>query len=169
MGSPKALHSMGSAVWQTPPEILDLYRASLGGIDTDPCTHEGAIARVGAHTYGTEARPLPLRAWVGQVYCNPPSPPYPWWEACVTYSALHPDRGVGFLAYSLEILTQIAREGFPAGARLYLAPARIRFLRPDGAPGDRPSHGSAAIMLGSHDPRPWARAGWARFDHVEAP
>jgi phage N-6-adenine-methyltransferase len=58
--------------WFTPPEIIELAREALGGIDLDPATHTIAQQTIGAATFYTAADNGLARPWFGRVWLNPP-------------------------------------------------------------------------------------------------
>jgi phage N-6-adenine-methyltransferase len=61
-----------SDTWNTPREIVELARAVMGGIDTDPATNDAAQAVVRAAVWYTEADNGLAQEWPGNVWCNPP-------------------------------------------------------------------------------------------------
>ena len=64
----------GEAHWDTPPEILEAARETMGGIDLDPATNEQGQERVRAERYFTAEDDglAEHRVWSGRVWMNPP-------------------------------------------------------------------------------------------------
>lgn len=119
-------HSMQSIEWYTPPDVVELCRAALGGrIELDPASCEAAQVVVNAERFGTIESPV--ESWADStIFCNPPSPPLEWWKQCSGARALYGSR-VAYLAYAIEQLSQIARLGYPSGAVVCVPPKRLRF------------------------------------------
>lgn len=119
-------HSMRSVEWYTPPDVVELCRAALGGfIELDPASCDAAQAIVQAQGYSTIEKPC--EDWDAvTIFCNPPSPPMPWWAQCESARNLYGSR-VAFVCYSLEQLSQIARLGYPRGAVVCIPPKRLRY------------------------------------------
>lgn len=119
-------HSMASVEWYTPPDVVELCRAALGGfIELDPASCDAAQAIVKAQRYGTIDKPI--EHWPAEsIFCNPPSPPLGWWAQCAGARNLYGSR-VAYLAYAIEQLSQIARLGYPRGAVVCIPPKRLRY------------------------------------------
>lgn len=67
-----ARHSSETAEHFTPPAIIELARAVLGGIDLDPASSDAAnenVKAVGFYTAGMNGYERP---WTGRVFLNPP-------------------------------------------------------------------------------------------------
>lgn len=133
-----------SSEWFTPVDILRRVRAVLGGIDLDPASCAVANQRVGALTYFDQAADGLAQRWAGRVFCNPPSPALPWWEKLMATRAEGTLADAVLVAFNIELLqVSQGREHPPLAGFPLCAPARrVRYLRPDGAPGDRPRFGS---------------------------
>lgn len=154
MSAPAAAHSVETSEWFTPRDIVAASRAFLGGIDLDPASCEAAQAIVGAQTFFTTADDGLSQAWVGRVFCNPPSPPRPWGEWLAAGVACGLVTRAIFVGYSIETLSQSQgwrgwRLGEPGAPSIVCVPAkRPRYLRPDGTPGASPAHASAIFGFG---------------------
>jgi phage N-6-adenine-methyltransferase len=58
--------------WYTPPEVLQLARRVMGGIDLDPASDTAAQVEVRATAFFTEDDHALERPWGGRVWMNPP-------------------------------------------------------------------------------------------------
>jgi hypothetical protein len=119
-------HSIASVEWYTPPDVVELCRAALGGfIELDPASCDAAQTIVQARRYCTIEKPC--EDWdAATIFCNPPNPPMPWWAHCEHARTIYGSR-VAFVCYSLEQLSQIARLGYPRGAVVCIPPKRLRY------------------------------------------
>lgn len=119
-------HSMANIEWYTPPDVVELCRAALGGrIELDPASCEAAQPIVRADRYATLGHSV-VEWQADTIFCNPPSPPLEWWKQCAGARSLYGSR-VAYLAYAIEQLSQIARLGYPASAVVCVPPKRIRY------------------------------------------
>jgi phage N-6-adenine-methyltransferase len=62
----------GENEWFTPPELVELARGVLGGIDLDPATHPKAQEIIQASQVFTKADDGLTKPWRGRVWLNPP-------------------------------------------------------------------------------------------------
>ncbi len=74
----RVLTSQASVEWYTPPEIINLARIVLGGIDLDPASNDIAQQWIQATMYYTAETPLQA-PWTGRVFLNPPFDDTPAW------------------------------------------------------------------------------------------
>jgi hypothetical protein len=74
----------------TPPDIVQIARVTMGGIDLDPCSCPEANTVVRASEYYTVEMDGLSQGWYGSVWCNPPySDCGPWVEkAIVSHGAV---------------------------------------------------------------------------------
>lgn len=70
--APNRTSFTGENEWYTPAECVELARAALGGIDTDPASSPKAQETVKALAFFTEADDGLSREWHGKVFLNPP-------------------------------------------------------------------------------------------------
>jgi len=96
--------------WFTPPLLVEPARRFLGGvIDLDPASCEVANRTVQARSIFTDEHEDTdglASQWNGHVFCNPPSPPRPWWRKLrAEIEAGRVTRAV-FVGYSIEVLQQ---------------------------------------------------------------
>ncbi len=131
--------------YRSPPEVIALAHALMGGIDLDPASSPAAAPAVGAKVaWGpglAVADGLEAGAWAGRVFVNPPGGAGwmagKWWARLAQeYSASRATQAV-FVAFSIDAL-QWSQRARPGGMLAYptLIPAkRISYL--DGVTGKR--------------------------------
>ena len=68
-------HATGEIEWYTPPEIVDIARSIMGGIDLDPSSCKIANDTVKASSFYSKEDVgvlMPMMEWGGRVFLNPP-------------------------------------------------------------------------------------------------
>ena len=148
------LTSHASEEWYTPAWVLELAREVLGAIDLDPASCETANRTVRAHFFFTERDDGLEREWWGRVWNNPPYGKFPngdskqgaWSRKAATeYEAGRVQEAL------LLVNTSNGYDWYQWLSRRYpvcLMEERLRFVRPDGAPGDRAKKGQSVFYLG---------------------
>jgi len=148
----KIPNTSGNNEWYTPGWVLDIARGVLGGeFDLDPASSAIANQTVRAKHFFTQEDDALTKAWTGErVWMNPP------------YSAgLFPKFIERLIAYhangrivSAAVLTNNTTESRAGQLLLEHSDAvlflnkRIRFLGPDGKPGDSPRFGQMMCFFG---------------------
>lgn len=131
--SMSVLTSQATVEWYTPPHIIERARACLGGIDLDPASNAVAQQWIQAGEYysADEAISGLARPWRGRVWLNPPFDDTPAW---VSRWLRAPEMTAGLLLVN-------SAPGYVWWERLWsecpviLLRERLRFVRPDGIPG----------------------------------
>ena len=65
-------HSKGNPEWYTPPELIDITRRVMRGIDLDPASCDEAQEWIKADQYYTKHNNGLDKDWAGRVFMNPP-------------------------------------------------------------------------------------------------
>lgn len=127
---PEARTSAFTSSWYTPAAIVEAARLALGGtIDLDPASCAVANRTVMARRFFTAADDGLAIEWGkgGTIFCNPPSPPRPWWDL-VNGEVLSGRWGRAvFVGYSIEALQQFQRGGLLNHWHMCIPSKRIRY------------------------------------------
>lgn len=75
----QVLTSQLTTEWYTPAWLIELARATMGGIDLDPASSVQAQATVKAARFYTAAADGYGKPWGGRIYLNPPFSETPRW------------------------------------------------------------------------------------------
>lgn len=155
--SSKALHSSKTDQWFTPQIVIDKARTVLGGIDLDPASSEVANVRVGASRIITAEEDGLVTEWsAGSVFLNPPggrapgipSLPTAFWKKLMRVRDSGKLTHAIYIAYSLEQMQTTQHAGLGVLHFPFCVPSqRMRFVKPDGSPGDSPTHSNAIVYV----------------------
>ena len=152
MGTPSALHSKNTPRWGTPGSLIEPARTVLGGkIDLDPASQAEFNARVKAARFFTEADNGLLRNWeADSVFLNPPGGLVPeFWKKLLSEFMGGRVRRAVWIGFSVEQLCILQDEDyFPLDFAACILRSRVKFIAPDGTPGERPSHGNYVVAMG---------------------
>lgn len=127
--------------WYTPLEVVQ----ALGRFDLDPCAAPGH--NTADHLYTKEDDGL-SREWFGRVWLNPPYS-QPLIKQFVAKLAEH-GNGIALLFNNCDNV-MFFDTIFPEATAIKFLRKRIRFIRPDGSQGDRPSRGSVLVAFGEEN------------------
>lgn len=150
-------HSSRTDLWGTPIDIIEAARDVLGGIDLDPASDERFNARVGASKILTASDDALVTPWPNgcSVFLNPPggkrgrdSMTVLFWQRLLEYRQQGSMKHAIFLAFSLEALQTTQQCELSIGHFTMCIPRRrLRFVSPDGATGEAPSHSNVIAYL----------------------
>jgi hypothetical protein len=146
-------HSCRTDDWYTPLPVLTLVRGVLGNITLDPASSFIANGRVGAQIYYDAEENGLEQLWYGNVFCNPPggktgnrSNTGLFWEKLMKERSRI--RHAIFLCFSIEAMQSTQRAAKSVGEFPFCIPARrIAFDKPDGTPGNAPSHSNLIVYV----------------------
>lgn len=144
-------HSSRTDRWFTPVYLIESARKVLGTIDLDPASEPLANERVKASKYYTETDDGLLQPWFGSVFVNPPggrrgrdSISALFWGKLMA-EKYNVDHAI-WLGFSLEQLQTTQKYGVGIVEFPFCVPRkRVRFDKPDGSPGDAPSHSNVIV------------------------
>ena len=143
------LHSSETNEWYTPPEVMGLVRAFLGGpVDLDPASCEVANRFVAAERYYTEEDDGLSLPWDGErVYNNPP---YGGGTGKWVNKLLEEDPAVAVLLCNAVPDRKWFQRAWSAHScrGVYFLDQRIKFIDEFGVQQSRPAHGNALIVFG---------------------
>jgi ParB family chromosome partitioning protein len=144
-------NNSGNNEWYTPQRHIDMARAVMGGIDTDPATSEIANRTVKAELIYTAEEDGRKQKWRGCVWMNPPyaQPLITDFAEAVSskYESGEIDQACILVNNATE--TQWFQRMLSAASAVCFPKSRIRFLDPDGNPG-APLQGQAIIYMGKN-------------------
>jgi ParB family chromosome partitioning protein len=144
-------NNSGNNEWYTPQSYVDLARAVMGGIDTDPATSEIANRTVKAELIYTAEEDGRKQNWRGRVWMNPPyaQPLITDFAEAVSskYESGEIDQACILVNNATE--TQWFQRMLSAASAVCFPKSRIRFLDPEGNPG-APLQGQAIIYIGKN-------------------
>lgn len=139
----------GAVEWYTPPEILAAARDLLGAIDLDPASSPAANQLVRAARIFTIADNGLSRPWRGRVWLN-----HPYGRAV---NAAWVDKLIG--EYERGQVIEALCITFASTGTEWFRPLldypqcylfkRVRFIQPNGCPGDSPTKSSVITYLGN--------------------
>lgn len=129
--------------WYTPKYVID----SLGEFDLDPCALMLPVYNTAKNMYNKADDGL-SKEWCGRVWLNPPYS-RPLIEKFIEKMADH-NNGIALLFNRLDnkMFQDVILE--KAIAIKFLR-KRIKFLRPDGTPGNSPGCGSVLVAFGEEN------------------
>lgn len=168
--SANARHSKATPRWGTPPEIVAMARAALGGrIELDPMSEPAFNRVVGADRFYTKRDDAFKRSWRCETMLINPAGGLvveAWSALTAGFRARVVQRAI-WVGFSVEQLNVLADEEFhPDDFSKLTLRRRINFLTPRLTPGGAPSHGNYIVGLGI-DALTFeqAFAGMGRFSH----
>lgn len=145
-------NNSGNNEWYTPKKYIDCARKVMGSIDTDPASSETANKTVKATNYYSAENNGLVKAWIGNVWMNPPYAQPLITEFC---AALKKQISLGTVKQAcvlvnnatetkwFQILASVASSiCFPSG--------RIKFIDPFGKEGNTPLQGQAILYCGDN-------------------
>lgn len=152
----KVMHSSETSEWYSPEIFANIARAVMGGIDLDPASSHIANETIRAAKFYTREDDGLSLPWHGRVFLNPPG-------GLDEHRKSITGKFVGRLleGYRTAEVDQALLVCFrvPTGDAwfwplwehaLCFLKGRTEYLRPDGSPGEQPSHNSALVYLGSN-------------------
>lgn len=134
-----AWSTSATAEWYTPPDVFEALAAQHGPFELDPATDPRSPiwALVPAH-YTAHDDGL-RRPWHGRVWLNPPyGRMIGLWVARAAAAVASGEAELVCALVPARTDTRWFRAALDAGAEVDFLPGRVRFVRPDGTPGQAP-------------------------------
>lgn len=143
-------NNSGNNEWYTPARHIELARAVMGGIDTDPASSEVANRTVQAAQFFSADDDGRSKTWSGRVWMNPPyAQPLmsDFAEAVASkFEAGEIDQACVLVNNATE--TQWFQRMLSTASAVCFPKSRIKFLDPDGNPSGAPLQGQAIVYMG---------------------
>jgi len=162
------LVSQGTNEWYTPPHIIELARATMGGIDLDPASNAVAQewVRAGAYYSADDVLSGLARIWWGRIWLNPPFDQTRAWVDRL-------DSAYRSGEIEQAVLLVNSAPGYVWWERIWrerpvcMLRERLRFIRPDGTAGGQAKKGQTVAFFGPDASR--FRMIWADVGRVILP
>lgn len=153
LNEPKHVHvsaNSGNNEWYTPPEYIELARAAMGSIDTDPATSEFANKTVNAPLYFTAEDDGRVQEWQGNVWMNPPyaQPLMSDFAEAVTAKYLGGEINQACVLVNNATETAWFQRLMDAATAVAFLRGRVRYLDAQGNPANTPLQGQAIVYMG---------------------
>ena len=137
--------------WYTPPAIVTACRATMGGIDLDPASHDVANRCVKATRYFTAADDGLSQPWSGRVFLNPPYSKQAGKAAFIAKLAASFDAG-DVTAAAVVLSYDFSASWFEPlrgkYAAICLCRGRVQFYKETPGDGHDPALGTSIVYLG---------------------
>lgn len=145
-------NNSGNNEWYTPAKYIDLARAVMGSIDTDPATSLVANRTVRAEQIYTSEDDGRTKKWSGNVWMNPPyaQPLMSDFAETITNKYLLDEIDQACVLVNNATETQWFQRMMDAASAVCFPKSRIKFIDQDGNPGGAPLQGQAIIYMGGN-------------------
>lgn len=148
--APHVANNSGNNEWYTPSEYIDVARAVMGGIDTDPASSEIANRTVQAGKYYTKDDDGLSKPWAGRVWMNPPYAQPLITQFCETmagkYEANEISEAMVLVNNGTE--TKWFHRLLDVASAVCLLKGRVRYIDQEGNPSGAPLQGQCLIYIG---------------------
>ena len=143
-------NNSGNNEWYTPAKHIELARAVMGGIDTDPASSEIANRTVKATQYFTAEDDGRGKVWAGRVWMNPPyaQPLMGEFAEAVASKFESGEIEQACVLVNNATETQWFQRLLSASDAVCFPKSRIKFIDPDGNASGAPLQGQAIIYMG---------------------
>jgi ParB-like chromosome segregation protein Spo0J len=143
-------HNSGDNEWYTPAKHIELARAVMGGIDTDPASSEVANRTVKATKIFTAQDDGRAQEWTGRVWMNPPyaQPLIADFAEAVASKFESGEIEQACVLVNNGTETQWFQRLLSVASAVCFPKSRIKFLDPQGNPSGAPLQGQAIVYMG---------------------
>ncbi len=145
-------HNSGDNEWYTPAKHIELARAVMGGIDTDPASSEIANRTVKASQIFTVDDDGRSKQWSGRVWMNPPyaQPLISDFAEAVSSKFESGEIEQACILVNNATETQWFQRMLSSACAVCFPKSRIKFIDPNGVPSGAPLQGQAIIYMGDN-------------------
>jgi len=145
-------NNSGNNEWYTPAKHIELARAVMGGIDTDPATSEIANRTVQAKQIYTMDDDGRAQIWSGRVWMNPPysQPLMGDFAEAVSSKFESGEIDQACILVNNATETQWFQRMLVSASAVCFPKSRIKFLDPDGNASGAPLQGQAIVYMGEN-------------------
>lgn len=145
-------HNSGDNEWYTPAKHIELARAVMGGIDTDPASSEVANRTVKATKIFTAEDDGRVQEWTGRVWMNPPyaQPLMGDFAEAVASKFESGEIEQACILVNNATETQWFQRMLATADAVCFPKSRIKFVDPEGKPSGAPLQGQAIIYMGGN-------------------
>jgi len=145
-------HNSGDNEWYTPAKYVELARAVMGGIDTDPASSEIANRTVNASKIFTAEDDGRAHKWTGRVWMNPPyaQPLISDFAEAVASKFESGEIEQACILVNNATETQWFQRMLSTSTAVCFPKSRIKFIDPDGKPSGAPLQGQAILYMGKN-------------------
>lgn len=145
-------HNSGDNEWYTPAKHIELARAVMGGIDTDPASSEIANRTVKAEKIFTAEDDGRVQEWTGRVWMNPPYAQPLMGDFAEAVSAKFESGEIeqACILVNNATETQWFQRMLSTADAVCFPKSRIKFIDHEGKPSGAPLQGQAIIYMGGN-------------------
>lgn len=155
--NPKSLahvaQSTGENEWDTPLEIIQSAKQAMGSIDIDPASNEQANERIQANTFYTDKNNSLDKAWIGNVWMNPPYSQPLVVDFCKALIEKYESKEINQACVLVNNATETVwfQNMLKICKCVCFPKGRIKFIDKGGNPSGTPLQGQAILYFGQNE------------------
>jgi len=153
---PETVHvaqSTGENEWDTPSEIIQSARQTMGNIDVDPASNEQANERIQADTFYTDKNNGLDKVWDGNVWMNPPYSQPLVVDFCKVLVEKYESKEINQACVLVNNATETVwfQNMLKICKCVCFPKSRIKFIDKDEKPSGAPLQGQAILYFGQNE------------------